>query len=62
MLKDLIACLLLYDCMIARPVNVGREANFGYFSIIDPTFIDFEETSIYWSVQFFFLFYWSLLG
>ena len=38
---------------IARPVNVGQKANFGVCSIINPTFIGFEETSSRWSVQFF---------
>ena len=39
--------------MIAQLFNVGRYTNFGEFSIINSTFIDLEETSSYWSVQFF---------
>ena len=34
-------------------------ANFGKCSLINPTFIGFEETSSYWSIQFFSVFHWS---
>ena len=43
----------------ARPVNVGRKANFGECSILNPTFIGFEETSSYWPVQSFSVFHWQ---
>ena len=33
--------------------------HFGESSIFNPTFIGYEETSSYWSVQFFSAFHWS---
>ena len=44
---------------IAWSVNAGREANFGECIITNLTFIGFEETSSYWSFQFFFVFNWA---
>ena len=41
---------------IARSVNVGRQANFGKSSTVNPTFIGFEETLGYWSVQFLYVY------
>ena len=41
-----------FDCYfkrIAWRVNVGRKANLGECSIINPTFNGFEETNSYWS-------------
>ena len=44
---------------IALPVNVGRYASFCKCSIINPTFIAFQETSSYWPVEVFSVFHWS---
>ena len=45
-------CFIRFD-EIAQPLNVGRKASFVECSIISSTFIGFEETYSYWSVQFF---------
>lgn len=49
---DLPCCLKVYQplCSAARPVIVRRQIDLGFCSIIKPNFLDFKETSSYWSV------------
>ena len=43
----------LFKVSSARPVNIGQKSRFVYCSVINPTYIGFEETSCHWSDQFY---------
>ena len=47
---------------IAQPSNVCGYASFGQCTIINPTFVSFEDTSSDWLFQFFSIFHWSPYG